>query len=182
MNELNLVEQFRHITNVLLERVALYEKRQLETKRAIKAMHRGDIKLEPLTIHYMLEAHVSYFINKIGINTIEEFLNSQDFHISDYRNLESFFTSSNELIDLFSEILINSQSLPMQDKYVDEITIILFEAVFSYNEDIQRQKISKYLKYSHKNLIHEIFKKIVILDDKYTSSIILALENFYAKA
>jgi hypothetical protein len=181
MNNENLVEQFKHISNVLLERVVLYEKRQLETKRAVKAMHRGDIKPKPLVIHYMLEAHVSYFINKFGIETIDKFLNTHDFLISDSRNLESYFSSSNEMLDFFSENLINSKSLPIQDKIANEISSILFEAVFSYSEDIQRQKISKYLKYSHKNLISEIFKKITILDDEYTANIILDLEKFYAK-
>jgi hypothetical protein len=181
MSEDNLVEQFKHISNVLLERVALYEKRQLETKRAIKAMHRGNIKPEPLVIHYMLEAHVSYFINKFGIDTIDKFLNTHDFLNSESRNLGTYFSSSNELIDFFSENLFNSKSLPIQDKNANEIISILFKAVFSYSEDIQRQKVSKYLKYSHKNLIKEIFKKISILDDEYTTDIILDLEKFYAK-
>jgi hypothetical protein len=181
MNEVNLAEQFKHISNVLLERVNLYEKRQLETKRAMKAMHRGDVKPDPLTIHYVLEAHVNYYINKIGVNIIENFLKTQDFSISVNKNIESYFSTSNELIDLFSKKLINSKSLPIPDEFTDEITIILFEAVFSNSEDIQRLKISNYLKYSYKILIHEIFKKIVILDDKYTMSIIMDLEKFYDK-
>lgn len=181
MKRVNLIDQLQHISNVLHERIALYRKRQLETKRATKAMHRGNLIPNSLIIHNMLDAHVNYYVNLNGINTINEILETSNSYISSYSDLESFFSSSVQLISLFSDKLINSKTLPIPNNYAHEITSLLFEAVFNYDENIQRQNISKYLKYSFKSLVQDIFKTIVILDDNFTSKIILALEIYYEK-
>lgn len=180
MNKSLLKDQLQHISNILNERVALYGKRQLETKRAIKAMHRGNIIPSSLILHNMLDAHVNFHINQNGLKTINAILENDKLSISGFSDLEQFFSSSKKLIEIFSDNLINSKLLPLPKEQTQKIIILLFNAVFNYNENIERQNVSFYLKYSYKILIQEIFRKIVILDDNYTTKIIQELKDYYA--
>ena len=167
------LENLKHILSILKERTLWYKKRQLETKRAIKSMHRLNILPEPIESHTMLDAEINYIINLIGIKTLEEI-------IDEFKNLEPYKIKTHLRNEFKSQLSKNKEffrNILISEKQSTK----LFEVVFSLNDDYQRATIKKILPEFTEQLITRIFKEIVILDEQYTKNVIKDLLEYLQK-
>ncbi|HUU79342.1 MAG TPA: hypothetical protein VMX55_13435 [candidate division Zixibacteria bacterium] len=167
-------EALQHISNVLEERVILYKKRSIETKRAIKAMHRANLQIDPLAFQIMLEAEIYYEINFAGKKTIDEIISSEN--NLGLSIIPSQFLQRNYLVKIFLNHIKNSNNTLSKIKVESLETI--FDVVFSLNEDFQRLIIRKVIFYNLHMLIEIIFKNITIIDDEYKEKAIYAIQNY----
>ncbi|NHJ31825.1 MAG: hypothetical protein FK732_03085 [Asgard group archaeon] len=167
------VENLKHILTVLEERTLWYKKRQLETKRAMKSIHRLNILPEPLETRTMIEADISYAINLVGIKTLE-------IKIKQFDEQETSFTKvqvRKEFVKQLFEIHELYSTLQLSEKQSSE----LFDVVFSLDDDFQRTVLTKFIHKYAKQLITRVFKDIVILDELYTKEVIESLTNYLQK-
>ncbi|MGC9778829.1 MAG: hypothetical protein HZR80_06260 [Candidatus Heimdallarchaeota archaeon] len=166
----NNLEQLLHIANILEERIALYKKRQLETKRAIKAMHRANIVPDPFRMQIMLEAGISYEINFIGKkaldNLIQKLNKETKAELSELLKKE-FFTHINQ------DKLVIKQINPSKERILP-----LVDVVFSLDENFQRKEIAKFILQYSEQLVKSIFKEIAIFDQPFTKQVIDNLNSF----
>ncbi|MCK5182992.1 MAG: hypothetical protein KAJ76_03975 [Candidatus Heimdallarchaeota archaeon] len=153
-----------HIRSVLEERTIWYKKRQLETKRAMKAMHRLNTLPEPIETQTMLEAEISYAINKTGIEALTIIINQFD-------ELNTSITKSH-LRREFIKQLQEADELFAKEQLSEIQYSALFDVVFSLDENYQRTIIANFILDFGKQLIIKIFKNIVILDETYTVEVI----------
>ena len=153
-----------HIRNVLEERTIWYKKRQLETKRAMKSIHRLNTLPEPIETQTMLEAEIVYAINKTGIEALTIIINQFD-------ELNTSITKSH-LRREFIKQLQEADELFVKEQLSEIQYSALFDVVFSLDEDYQRTIIANFILDFGKQLIFKIFKNIVILDETYTVEVI----------
>ena len=166
-------ENLKHIRNVLEERTIWYRKRKLETKRAMKSMHRLNTLPEPAETQTMLEADISYTINKTGIKALTIIINQFD-------ELKTSITKSHlrrEFIKQLQEV----DELFAKERFSEIQYSALFDVVFSLDEDYQRTTIANFILDFGKQLIIRIFKNIVILDETYTMEVIDSLVKYLQK-
>jgi hypothetical protein len=171
----NLVNQFDHIKKILEERIILYKKRQLAIKRTIKAMSRSNINPKPHILLTMLDAHINYIINSIGVKSIEKLLKGNN--LDSIKSIESAFKQNSNLYLFFKKLTIDSRLLPLEDD-LDKSTFWLFEMAFSLEENTQKNKLICYLQKTSNELIQKIFKGISILDASYTDQVINEFQEF----
>ncbi|NHJ48762.1 MAG: hypothetical protein FK733_13335 [Asgard group archaeon] len=168
-----LVDNLNHIIQVIQERIALYNKRQLEIKRSVKTLSRIGTIPSNRVLFLMLDAHINSIVNKIGKQALEEFLISNN---TNDLNINSLFTYNSIVFNHFKKILKKSD-LPLRDS-TEQILSFLFDVVFGYSENIRRNKIMLYLKHYHSNLIETIFKQMVILDENYIKETIIQFDMY----
>ncbi|MHA1531376.1 MAG: hypothetical protein ACTSR6_05185 [Candidatus Heimdallarchaeota archaeon] len=167
------IRNLEHIYNVLEERTFWYKKRQLETKRAMKSIHRLNTLPDPTETHTMLEAEISYTLNRTGINALKIIINQ-------FKELNSGFTKEllrKEFIKQLHEI----DEIFAEQQISEKQYASLFEVVFSLDEDYQRTIIANFILDFAEQLINKIFKNIVILDEVYTAEIIESVRNYLRK-
>ena len=167
------IRNLEHIYNVLEERTIWYKKRQLETKRAMKSNHRLNTLPDPTETHTMLEAEISYTLNRTGINALKIIINQ-------FKELNSGFTKEllrKEFIKQLHEI----DEIFADQQISEKQYTSLFEVVFSLDEDYQRTIIANFILDFAEQLINKIFKNIVILDEVYTAEIIESMRNYLRK-
>ncbi|MCE7746450.1 MAG: hypothetical protein GPJ52_15080 [Candidatus Heimdallarchaeota archaeon] len=167
------IRNLEHIYNVLEERTIWYKKRQLETKRAMKSIHRLNTLPDPTETHTMLEAEISYTLNRTGINALKILINQ-------FKELNSGFTKEllrKEFIKQLHEI----DEIFADQQISEKQYTSLFEVVFSLDEDYQRTIIANFILDFAEQLINKIFKNIVILDEVYTAEIIESVRNYLRK-
>jgi len=167
------IRNLEHIYNVLEERTIWYKKRQLETKRAMKSIHRLNTLPDPTETHTMLEAEISYTLNRTGINALKIIINQ-------FKELNSGFTKEllrKEFIKQLHEI----DEIFAEQQISEKQYTSLFEVVFSLDEDYQRTIIANFILDFAEQLINKIFKNIVILDEVYTAEIIESVRNYLRK-
>jgi hypothetical protein len=164
------IENLNHIHNVLEERTLWYKKRQLETKRAMKSLHRLNTLPKPTVTQTMLEAEINYTINKAGVKTLTIIINQFDAlntSIIKSHLQREFIKQLQEADKLFAK------------EYLSEIQYLeLFEVVFSLNEDYQRSTIANFILNYIERLINKIFKDITILDDFFTKEVVKDLKEY----
>ncbi|NHJ04078.1 MAG: hypothetical protein EAX90_04600 [Candidatus Heimdallarchaeota archaeon] len=167
-------EALQHISKILEERVILYKKRSIETKRAIKAMHRANLQIDPLAFQIMLEAEIFYEIYLAGQKTIDEVISSEN--NLDLSVIPSQFLQRYYLMKIFVSHLKNSNNTLSKIK-VESLDTLL-DVTFCLNEDFQRLIISKVIFHNLQMLIEIVFKKISIIDDEYKEKAIFAIQNY----
>ncbi len=166
----NDLENLKHIYKVLEERIAWYKKRQLETKRAMKSIHRLDLLPDPSKTQTMLEAEISYMINIIGLEALK--ITIEQFTVLDVSKWKERLRK--EFIILIQE----KHSFFEKQQLSQKQFATLFEVVFSLDENCQRKEIANFIRENAVELITQVFKSIVILDDVYTQKVIDDLINF----
>lgn len=167
------LENFKHIYNVLEERAAWYKKRQLETKRAMKSMHRLNTLPDPANTHTMLEAEINYTLNRTGINALKIIINQ-------FKELNTGFTKD-QLRREFVKQLHEIDEIYTDQQFSETQYTTLFEVVFSLDENYQRTEIANFILDFAEQLISKIFKNIVILDDVYTTEVIAGVIKYLRK-
>lgn len=163
------LENLKHIYNVLEERIALYKKRQLETKRAMKSIHRLDMLPDPSVIHTMLEAEISYLINIVGLEALK--ITIEQFDVTNANNWKKRLRKE-FIIQLQDKNIFFEKQQLSQKQYST-----LFEVVFSLDENFQRKEIASFIHEYTEELITHAFKIISILDDDYTRKVIENLKD-----
>ncbi len=164
------LEQLLHISNILEERIALYKKRQLETKRAIKAMHRANIVPDPFRIQIMLEAGISYEINFIGKKALDN-------QIQKLNNKTIAELSKPLKKEFFTQIKQNKLVIKQINPSKERI-LLLVDVVFSLDENFQRKEIAKFILQYSEQLVKSIFKEMAIFDQPFTNQVIENLNSF----
>lgn len=164
------LENLKHIYNVLEERIDLYKKRQLETKRAVKSMHRLDVLPEPSAIQTMLEAGISYLINIIGLEALK--ITIEQFNVMNANNWKEQLRKD-FIIQLQDKNIFFEKQQLSQKQYST-----LFEVVFSLDENFQRKEIANFIHEYTEELITHTFKIISIFDDDYTRKVIDDMTNY----
>ncbi|NPE07650.1 MAG: hypothetical protein GNW80_05170 [Asgard group archaeon] len=158
-----------HIFYVLEERTIWYKKRQLETKRAMKSIHRLDILPDPSKTQTMLEAEISYIINNAGLEALKIII--EQFTVLDANNWKERLRK--EFIILLQDKCIFFEKKQLSQKQFST----LFEVVFSLDENCQRKEIANFIRENAEELVTQVFKNIVILDDVYAQKVIKDLIN-----
>ena len=160
-------EKLKHVQNILEERVLWYKMRQLETKRAMKAKHRLNALPDPNETYTMLESELSYILNRIGFEALSITINK-------LARQDVSFTKK-QLSKEFTKQLLEQEELFANNQLSETQHSVLFEVVFSLDEDYQRTAIADFLLDFAEQLITKIFKNIAIFDDPYTLEVIASL-------
>jgi len=168
----------KHILHVIQERVYLYKKRSLETKRAMKAYHRASIIPDSFRIQIMIEAeiaHIVYFIAEQSlVSFIENFSSKSEVKTTNlntnFKNVlqEEFLAQMNKMDTIFSHLGNYNYSL-------------LSKIPYTLHDDYQREIIAQYILAHTKELVSIIFKDIAIFDDVYAKKIIYNLKLFLSE-
>ncbi|MBK5112559.1 MAG: hypothetical protein KGD59_03170 [Candidatus Heimdallarchaeota archaeon] len=165
--------ELKHIQNILEERVLWYKKRQLETKRAMKAKHRLSTLPDPVETYTMLEAELSYSINRIGFEVLCNVINR-------LAEQNSSFTKK-QLSKEFIKQLLEKEELFVKEQLSEAQYSKLFDVVFSLDENYQRTVMADFVLDFAEQLITKIFRNIVIFDESYTKEVIERLVKHLKK-
>ncbi len=163
------LENLKHIYNVLEERIAWYKRRQLQTKRAMKSLHRLDMLPDPSETQTMLEAEISYIINIIGLEALK--ITIEQFTVLDASKWKE------RLKKEFIILIQDKRNFFEKQQLSQKQFSTLFEVVFSLDENCQRKEIANFIRENAIELIAQVFKNIVILDDVYAQKVIEDLIN-----
>ncbi len=139
----------------------------------MKSIHRLNTLPDPTETHTMLEAEISYTLNRTGINALKIIINQ-------FKELNSGFTKDllrKEFIKQLHEI----DEIFVEQQISEKQYTSLFEVVFSLDEDYQRTEIANFILDFADQLIIKIFKNIVILDEVYTAEVIESVRNYLRK-
>lgn len=166
-NKESEVANLKHIQNILEERIMWFKKRQLETKRAIKARHRLETLPHPTVTHTMLEAELCYNLNQIGLDALITIIEKVDDQNSSF--------SKTQLSEEFLRQIVEKEELFVKKQLSETQYLELFQVVFSLDEDYQRRAIAGFILDFADQLIREIFRNIAIFDDSYTNEVIASL-------
>lgn len=164
------LEDLKHICNVLEERIAWYKKRQLQTKRAVKSIHRLDLLPDPSVTQTMLEAEISYLINIAGFKAMK--ITIEQITVMNANNWKERLRKEFILQIQDKNIFFEKQRLS-QRQYST-----LFEVVFSLDENYQRKEIANFIHEYTVELITYVFKNILIFDDDYAQKVIDDLNDY----
>lgn len=156
-------EKVQHIINVIEERVLLYDKRRIETRRALKAMQRAQILPEPYQVFIILEAEIICYLNQAAKKALMEISAS----ISSKKSitLKNFNTLFKRKL---SETNFSRFDLQLKAKDISEFRKI----IFSLNDDYQKEKIAMFLLIYNKKILERIFQELVIFDEGYVKKVI----------
>ena len=163
----------QHILNVIDERILLYRKRTVETKRAIKAMSRANLPIDPIAFQIMLEAEIIFATNLVGRELLQEVLNRNHKKQISY---EEVMLLSEDLKKSFVKLIKKSQSILyyLDQKYLET----LFDIILTLDADFERLIINEIIFYNLRTLIDIIFKEIVIFDSNYKENVIKIVKKF----
>lgn len=164
------IEKLKHIQNILEERIMWYKKRQLETKRAMKSMHRLDMLPNPSVTQTMLEAEISYLINITGLEALK--ITIEQITVMNANNRKEQLRKEFIIQIKDKKFFLEKQRLS-QRQYST-----LFEVVFSLDENYQRKEIANFIHEYTEELITHAFKNISIFGDDYTQRVIDDLTDY----
>jgi len=173
-----LLLEIQHIVNVLEERILLYAKRRVETKRAIKSMARARIIPKHSTAFVMLEADLSYMINVAGLNGLKSIAQL----IKERKDLKStsiddIFEGNNQFKKSFVKELLSFREINSTQASIDDLETLII-IVYSLDENLQRKTISNFLRKYGSNLLKEIFNDLIVFDNHYIKSTIDELTDY----
>ena len=164
------LKQLHHIADILDERISLYKKRGLETKRAMKAMHRANILPDPFRLQIMLEACISYEINMIGKKALEKTIAKLKIE----KTINFYKKIKDEFFNIFeSNNLLLNRLNPSKEKMLP-----LIDVVFSLDENYQRNEITKFIVGFSDKLVKFVFNGIAIFDAQFIKTVVKDLNAF----
>ena len=170
------IQDLQHIANVLEERVLLYKKRKTETKRALKAISRLNQIPDNNVLEIILEAEIQYEVNLAGKLALDKIISD----LEDGKKIDSVKEKiKNQFIEnlLLRNTIDSSSILANKEKHYT----LLFDMIFTLDEDFQRSKIQLIISNYAEDLIEKIFNEIVILDMIYRNKVITEFKSSLTK-
>ena len=170
----NILSNLGHILNILQERLYLYKKRSLETKRAMKAYHRAKITPEPFRVQIMIEAELLHSIYHIAFKSISSLIQN------DSSSLLKQVSKCNDFSD-FLEQAFRNQVLKMTSLFSNFEHMDFFQlskVPYTLHDDYQRKLVAKIIFNHTREIVEYIFKDVVILDRDYANQVIRNLQQF----
>jgi hypothetical protein len=177
-----------HLLAVCRDRVLLFDLRQVGTKRAIKAMARLNEPPQADRLMVAFRAEINYFTHHSAIRVLSYYINQfqeKDKKIKQESNPKNVqiqdLLYSQDCIQRFTETLRTTDGLFKKIVLINTDYRLLFESVFTLDEDKQRDIIDGIIKKNLEQICRFVFKEMVVLDSEYIEKAITQLTLFLKK-